>query len=198
MSSLKEQFDADKYFLITQTNEFLVNNKQTPLHTSRDEVNEAVKSGKFTEALQKLEILREEKTGIILTKIDPLIEGTTPIIIRDARNTKEPRELGTESFEMQYLNVIRAAIDIAEIEGKPEVLKTELKKQAVDFINSFHKDNEKNSQMQISPNVKDKINDIAVLLENNGVKEVHKKLNVAKDFQNFNDEHCNIVTHLKC
>lgn len=48
--------------------------------------------------------------------------------------------------------------------------------------------------MQISPNVKDKINDIAILLENNGVKEVHKKLNVAKDFQNFNDEHCNIVT----
>ncbi|WP_341791926.1 hypothetical protein [Rickettsia endosymbiont of Gonocerus acuteangulatus] len=95
---------------------------------------------------------------------------------------------------MQYLNVIRAAIDIAEIEGKPEALKTELRKQAVDFIDSFHKDNEKNSQMQISPNVKDKINDIAILLENNGIKEVHKKLNVAKDFQNFNDEHCNIVT----
>ncbi|WP_341794544.1 hypothetical protein [Rickettsia endosymbiont of Rhinocyllus conicus] len=194
MSSLKEQFDADKYFLTTQTNEFLANNKQDPLHTNRDEVREAVKNGNFTEALQKLEILREERTGITLTKIDPLIEGTTPIIIRDARNAKDPRELGMESFEMQYLNVIRAAIDIAEIEGKPEALKTELRKQAVDFIDNFHKDNEKNSQMQISPNVKDKINDIAILLENNGIKEVHKKLNVAKDFQNFNDEHCNIVT----
>ncbi|WP_341791925.1 hypothetical protein [Rickettsia endosymbiont of Gonocerus acuteangulatus] len=90
MSSLKEQFDADKYFLTTQTNEFLANNKQASLHTNRDEVREAVESGNFTEALQKLEILREEKTGITLTKIDPLIEGTTPIIIRDARNAKDP------------------------------------------------------------------------------------------------------------
>ncbi|XVN43751.1 MAG: hypothetical protein RCG16_05395 [Rickettsia hoogstraalii] len=38
------------------------------------------------------------------------------------------------------------------------------------------------------------IDNVAELLGTNGIKNAHKKLNVAKDFQNFNDEHCNIVT----
>ncbi|WP_342270815.1 hypothetical protein [Rickettsia endosymbiont of Orchestes rusci] len=74
--SLKERFDNDKDFLIKQTNEFLIGNKQEPLQTNRDEIIKAVKERNFTDALQKLEILREEKTGIQLTKIDPLLEGT--------------------------------------------------------------------------------------------------------------------------
>ncbi|MGX6960045.1 MAG: hypothetical protein ACIPMY_02110 [Rickettsia endosymbiont of Pentastiridius leporinus] len=193
--SLKERFDQDKYFLTTQTNEFLKNPEEvgTLLETNRTKIEDAVEKGNFTEALQGLEILREEKTGIKLTKIDPLIEGTTPVIVRDARNAKDPRALGTEAFEMQYLNTVRAAIDIAKIEGKPE-LETQLKEEAVNFINDFHKNNENKVQEEISVNVKNKVNDVAILLEKNGIKEVYKKLNVAKDFQNFNDEHCNIVT----
>ncbi|HJD55265.1 MAG TPA: hypothetical protein LFW21_01130 [Rickettsia endosymbiont of Pyrocoelia pectoralis] len=192
-SSIKERFDQDKYFLIKQANEYLVNNKQEPLQTNRDELVKAVEEGNFTKALQNLEILREEKTGIKLTKIDPLIEGTTPVLIRDARNAKDPRVLGTEAFEMQYLNATRAAIDIAKIEGKPE-LEAQLKKEAKQFIVSFNPLNMKESQENISINVKNEINNIAILLEKNGIAEVHKKLNVAKDFQNLNDEHCNIVT----
>lgn len=193
--SLKERFDQDKYFLISQINEFLADNKQLPLplQTNRDEVIKAVEEGNFTDALQKLEILREEKTGIKLTKISPLLEGTTPVIIRDARNAKDSRVLGTEGYEMQYINVIRAAIDIAKIENKP-TLEAQLKEEAKKFIGSFNALNMKESQENISINVKNNINDIAVFLEKNGIEEVHKKLNVAKDFQNFNDEHCNIVT----
>ncbi|WP_341793205.1 MULTISPECIES: hypothetical protein [unclassified Rickettsia] len=191
--SLKERFDNDKDFLIKQTNEFLIGNKQEPLQTNRDEIIKAVKERNFTDALQKLEILREEKTGIQLTKIDPLLEGTTPVIIRDARKAKDPRILATEGYEMQYLNAVRAAIDIAKIEGKPE-LEEQLKNEAVTFIENFNKKNENKSQEEISINVKNKINDIAVILEENGIKQIHKKLNVAKDFQNLNDEHCNIVT----
>lgn len=116
-----------------------------------------------------------------------------PIIIRDARNAKDPRQLGTEGYEMQYLNAVRAAIDIAKIEGKPE-LEQDLKKQAVNFIENFNKDNENRTQEEISINVKNKVNNIAIFLEEKNIKEVHKKLNVAKDFQNFNDEHHNIAT----
>ncbi|WP_342270181.1 hypothetical protein [Rickettsia endosymbiont of Orchestes rusci] len=94
---------------------------------------------------------------------------------------------------MQYLNAVRAAIDIAKIEEKPE-LEEQLKNEAVTFIENFNKKNENKSQEEISINVKNKINDIAVILEENGIKQIHKKLNVAKDFQNLNDEHCNIVT----
>lgn len=193
--SLKERFDQDKYFLITQTNEFLIKPEGLGilLETNRTKIKEAVETGNFTEALQNLEILREEKTGIKLTKINPLIEGATPVIVRDAREAKDPRILGTEGFEMQYLNVVRGAIDIAKIEGKPE-LEAQLKKEAVNFINDFYKNNQNKAQEEISVNVKNKVNDIALFLEENGVKEVHKKLNVAKDFQNLNDEHCNIVT----
>ena len=38
------------------------------------------------------------------------------------------------------------------------------------------------------------IDSVAELLRKNGIKNAHKKLNFARDFQNFNDEHCNIVT----
>lgn len=195
--SLKDRFDQDKDFLISQTNEFLAGNKQLPppLQTNRNEVIKAVGEGNLTEALQKLEILREEKTGIKLTRIRPLVEvdGATGVIVRDARNAKEPRELSTEGHEMQYLNAVRAAIDIAKIENKPE-LETQLKEKANEFIKNFNKQNQNEPQKEMSVNVKNKINDIAIFLEENGIEEVHKKLNVAKDFQNFNDEHCNIVT----
>lgn len=195
--SLKERFDQDKDFLISQTNEFLAGNKHLPppLQTNRDEIIKAVEDENFTDALQKLEILREEKTGIKLTRIRPLveIEGATGVIVRDARNAKEPRVFGTEGHEMQYLNAVRAAIDIAKIENKPE-LEAQLKKEAKKFIVSFNALNMKESQENIAINIKNNINDIAVFLEKNSIEEVHKKLNVAKDFQNFNDEHCNIVT----
>jgi hypothetical protein len=194
---LKERFDQDKYFLITQTNEFLAGNKhiQTQMKPNRDEVIKAVEEGDFTRALQELETLREDKTGIRLTKIEPLvkIDGATPVIIRDARGAKDPRELGTEGYEMQYLNAVRAAIDITSIENKSE-LKGQLKQEAISVIKNFHNDNEDKAQAEISIGVKNKVNDIAVFLENNGIKEVHKKLNVAKDFQNLQDEHCNIAT----
>ncbi len=193
--SLKEKANKDKEFLINQTNEFLKseNNFSEPLETSRDKINEAVKKGNFSEALQNLEIFREQKTGIDLIIVDSR-DGNTPILIRDSRNnTSESRILGTEGFEMQYLNVIRAAIEIADIENKPE-LKDQLKDQAANFINNFHEKNKEQPQETISINVKNKINNVITFLEKSGIEKPHKKINVAKDFQNFNDQHFNIVT----
>lgn len=191
--SLKEKFDQDKEFLINQTNEFLKSKGDfRPLETDRDKIKQAVNNGNFTEALENLEILREQNTGINLIKINGQ-DGNTPILIRDGLNAKEPRILGTEGFEMQYLNVIRAAMEIADIEKKPE-LKDQLKGQADKFINSFHEKNKEQSQEQISIDVKNEINNVMTFLEKNGIEKPHKKINVAKDFQNFNDEHFNIVT----
>ncbi len=94
---------------------------------------------------------------------------------------------------MQYLNAIRGAIDIAKTENKPELV-LKLNKEAVKFINSFNALNMEKSQKNISKNMQTEIDNVAELLGTNGIKNAHKKLNVAKDFQNFNDEHCNIVT----
>ncbi|WP_341790546.1 hypothetical protein [Rickettsia endosymbiont of Polydrusus tereticollis] len=194
-TDLNVRFNKDKAFLIEQTKEFLKDKSRfsEPLTATREDVAKAVGEGNFTEALQNLEILREKQAGITLIKIEGK-DGNSPMIIRDGReNPNDSRILGTEGFEMQYLNAIRAGIDIAKIEGKPE-LEEQLKNEAVTFIENFNKKNKNNSQEEISVNVKNKINDIAIVLETNGIKQVHKKLNVAKDFQNLNDEHCNIVT----
>ncbi|MFV9936260.1 MAG: hypothetical protein AB8U84_03285 [Rickettsia endosymbiont of Haemaphysalis japonica] len=94
---------------------------------------------------------------------------------------------------MQYLHVIRGAIDIAKGKNKPELV-LKLNKEAVKFINSFNALNMEKSQENISKNMQAEIDNVAELLGKNGIKNAHKKLNVAKDFQNFNDEHCNIVT----
>ena len=57
--------------------------------------------------------------------------------------------LGTEAFEMQYLNAIRGAIDIAKTENEPELV-LKLNKEAVKFINSFNALNMEKSQENIS------------------------------------------------
>ena len=115
LSSLKKQFDNDKEFLLNHTKEFLITpGVGVPLETNRAKIEEAVEKGSFTEALQGLEILRHEKTGIKLNKIEGK-NDETPILIRDGRNNpNEKIVLGTEAFEMQYLNAIRGALDIAK------------------------------------------------------------------------------------
>jgi hypothetical protein len=94
---------------------------------------------------------------------------------------------------MQYLNAIRSAIDLANIEHKP-MLESQLKQKAVEFIKNFNEKNSGKLQEEISSNVTAKMDDVAKLLGENGIKNAYKRLNIAKDFQNFNDEHCNIVT----
>ncbi|XVN43522.1 MAG: hypothetical protein RCG15_04505 [Candidatus Rickettsia vulgarisii] len=137
--------------------------------------------------------MNKKPVCIDLIKIDGK-DGNAPILIRDSRNnTNEVRVLSTEGFEMQYLNAIRAAIEIADIEKKPQ-LKDQLKDKAINFINTFHEKNKEQPQEQMSINVKNEVNDVMTFLEKNGIEKPHKKINVAKDFQNFNDEHFNIVT----
>ncbi|MEG8230368.1 hypothetical protein O6R16_04890 [Candidatus Rickettsia tasmanensis] len=107
LSSLKKQFDNDKEFLLNHTKEFLT----TPGVGVPLETNRAKIEGK---------------------------NGETPILIRDGHNhPNEKIVLGTKAFEMQYLNAIRGAIDIAKGENKPELV-LKLNKEAVKFINSFN------------------------------------------------------------
>ncbi|WP_155813834.1 hypothetical protein [Rickettsia rhipicephali] len=56
-----------------------------------------------------------------------------------------------------------------------------LNKEAVKFINSFNALNMEKSQENISKNMQPEIDSVAELLGKNGIKNAHKKLNVAKD-----------------
>ncbi|WP_392505876.1 hypothetical protein ACE5D9_05695 [Rickettsia sp. 2024-CO-Wats] len=138
LSSLKKQFDNDKKLLLNHTKEFLTTpGVGVPLETNRAKIEEAVEKGSFTEALRGLAILRHEKTGIKLTKIEGK-NGETLILIRNGgrNNPNEKIILGTKAFEMQYLNAIRGAIDKAKSENKLELV-LKFNKEVVKFINSF-------------------------------------------------------------
>jgi hypothetical protein len=186
----------DKKDLISHTENYLQTYRQ-PVDPSvnileyRKEVIDAVNRGDFTQALQNLEKLLNAKTNIVMHEINK--DGKTPVIIRDARRAFNPRVRETESFEMQYLNAIRAAMDIADIESKP-YLKEQLQLKASKFIQEFHKDNRGKSQKDISKEVTKEIDVISKFLGDEGIANAHKKLDVAKDFQNFKDKHANIVT----
>lgn len=208
MTNIKEQFDADKAKLLSQTTKYLKNNISAQdispelISQYRNEAIDQVKEGNFNSALQTLEKLRDAKSGIVLHEIKPEDgASTSPIIIRDARKCKNPSVRETESFEMQYLNAIRAGMDMSDIEKKPE-LKDALQKKAAEFITNFHKDDQKQNKLEDQENyqkilrqkLQGEIANIAALLEQNGIKSSYKKLNIAKDFQNFNDTPANVVT----
>jgi hypothetical protein len=194
------RFEASKAATLQATETFLAHN---PLKTVeeipqneparyRNDAISAVNTGDIAEAMQSLERAREAHTGIRVHTVDG-------VLIRDARKAKEPPVRRTEAFEIQYLNAIRASIDIAELEGKPG-LKAELEGKAKTFMNNFASSAgnddlaSKEAQEKLSKALKEEINGVAEFLKANEIDDAHKKLNVAKDFQNFNDDHKNVVT----
>lgn len=200
LPDIRPKFLEDRKNMMIQTQDYLnnANNNLRPdvsspkaLGESRKNVVELVKSGAFSKALEGLEEMRDARSGISTTKIDK--EGATPVVIRDARNCKTPPERSTESFEGQCLNAYRAAIEVAELEGKPD-LRDSLKEEAVAFITTFHDENSGKSQEELSKAAKKVTKGIVAKMVNSGIEKAGSKLNTAKEFQNFNDTHCNVAT----
>lgn len=200
-SPIRDKFLADRENMMTQTQGYLndASNNSRPdvsspeaLNASRKNVVDLVKGGDFSKALEGLEEMRDARSGISTTKIEGK-DGATPIVIRDARNCKNPAERSTESFEGQCLNAYRAAIDVAGLEGNT-ALQEALKQEAVEFITTFHDENSEKSQEELSKAAKKVTKGIVAKMSNNGIEDAGPKLNTAKEFQNFNDTHCNVST----
>ena len=193
-SELQIKFEQNRATTLKVAQDFCVKESKDinpeELKKLRKEAQQSVDRGDFTEAMQKLEKLRDAKTGISMHTAD---KDGVPIIVRDARKAENPPVRETEAFEIQMLNAIRGAIDIAKIEGHIE-LKTKLEKEARSFMATFHAENQKKTQKELSALYKKEIGELGTILENNGIQDVYEKLNVAKDFQNFKDKHSNIVT----
>jgi hypothetical protein len=191
--NLHDKFQRDKAATLAATQGFLQDPPDLPeegLQGYRGNAVALVLDGNFTKALQTLERLRDANTGIVIYEIG---QHGVPVVIRDSRNAKNPSVRGTEAFEMQYLNAIRAGMDIARIEDKP-ALKAELQKKANEFMANFSSQHSKKSQKELAALLKAEIKDLGKTLEAKGVADAYTKLNVAKDFQNFNDKHANVVT----
>ncbi|MGI4776066.1 MAG: hypothetical protein ACRYE9_04000 [Janthinobacterium lividum] len=210
-NSLKSNFERDKGALIDQTNQYLNDQKKLSLlpidAESRKKTEELRNEAKTTlssstdfgqaigAAIRSLEQLRDLKNGIVTEKLSPPSNQpkATPTLIRDARKVKDPAALSTEAFEIQYLNVIRAATDIANIEGKASLAQG-LKDRAQEFVGSFHEENQALSQKDIAKKVNQEIIKVIQSLEKEGIQDARDKVNVAKDFQNLKDDHSNIAT----
>ncbi|MDC0865186.1 hypothetical protein OAP56_04495, partial [Rickettsiaceae bacterium] len=205
-SDLYNKFQQDKSATLALAEEFLNENKSSQINAKdlkkyRDDVEELVQKEKFTEAMQTLEKLRDVKSGIILHEKE---KDGVQVVIRDARKAKQPAARSSEAFEMQYLNAVRAAVDIIKVDIiavddddiaiKNKVdLEKNLQEKVKKFIGNFPKGDEI-SQKDYSLSLKEHISEIGELLEKHGIEDAYKKIDTAKDFQNFNDEHKNIIT----
>lgn len=194
-SQIREKHEADKTATVNAYRKFLDTHKDTPtlpdnnaIQAYRNDVGDLVSKGQWSDAIKTLEKVREAKTGITLHEVE---QGGVKVLVRDARNAEESPVRETEAFEMQYLNAIRTGIDVATIEGKSD-LAARLKQEAVDYIKN--KNHDEQDQKALAKQHKTDIQKLGILMEEHGVEKPFKKLDVAKDFQNFNDEHRNIVT----
>jgi len=172
---LHEKFESDKTATIAGAQEFLQSNSESQAITKEDLAkhrSNAVKfvlDRKFTEALKSLERLRDAKTGIVIHEV---IQDDVPIVVRDARGALTPPTLETEAFEMQYLNAIRAGIDIATIEGKPE-LKEALEQKASDFILKISTQDTVKSQKELAGFLNKEIEILSTLIEDKGIPDAY-------------------------
>ncbi len=196
--SIQEKFQIDKQSTLNAATDFLQTTptanpiKPEDLRRYRTSAGDLVKSGNYTEALQILETLRDAKTGVVLYELE------NGVVARDARNATTPPVRSTEAFEMQYLNAIRAGMDIIDTSNKtPEektALKNSLQEKATAFMDSFSTNNATKSQEELAGLLKSEIKEIGKTMEKGGIANAYTKLNIAKDFQNFKDTHSNIVT----
>lgn len=157
-----------------------------------------LKNGKFEDALQKLDQLKDAKLGIKWSESGDLGHGSRALV-RDARNvTLDPQNLqhdAGEKYAMQLLNEVRAGISLLDKLGISEPQKSEAKQkllftaeQALDHINS-------NNLPELSAQNVIEFNTMIVdTLDKAGVKNSAVELNFAKEMTNFKDEHRHIVT----
>lgn len=195
--SLNEIFELNLEHLIHQTENYIARNKkineinELDLNSSREYVVNSILEKNIEQAIMLLEDLREKRQGIVTCKI--FTPHYPPILIRDARRCNHKIVRCSESFEIQYLNLIRSSLDILSIENKKNLCSL-ITMSGAEFIKSFHSQNLPKSQSHMRNNFQIALKNLLLLLESSGIENALEKLNVSKDFQNFNDLHADILT----
>jgi hypothetical protein len=175
------------------------------LEKKNEEVRTLVKEGKLSEAIQKLDEIKDNKIGIVWHESGDFASGTKALV-RDARgvtsNLSELKSDAGEKYGMQILNEVRASIQLLDqAEITPE--KHEIARQKLMFIanNAIENPatlNHKNIRVfntQIV-HVLDQANIEYTAIVNGKEKTISaaEQLNFAKETSNLHDEHKHIVT----
>jgi hypothetical protein len=173
----------------------------------------------FTKVIASLSQLKDLRSNI-KSYISADLGTGNKALVRDGRDAINPPIIAPESYSMMAANHARAAIEVldnaykrGEIkEDKYESAKRLTNAKAVDFIrntqNQFERipsnrlsvttqNNKKNKNSAISnleKELKQFNTSIVEVLESNGIKEAQKKVKVAKEFANFEDEHYHVST----
>jgi hypothetical protein len=196
---MKAKFDQDKANTLAVASGYLAGAPEAlpSKEILRQQISELAKGDQvdYKGMIEKLDQLRDLKTGIVWH--EETRDGTN-VLIRDARNCEVPPVRSTESFEMQYLNAARAAIELVKLEvtdnAKADEAIKQINQQAKDFMENFHKDYGHIDQKQLLKLTNGNIDQLTKTLKQAGVAKAVKKLNYIKDFQSFNDKQANAVT----
>ncbi len=207
MSTLRNKFNNDKQNLLTQVSEHIKKLPQTlepqpgyyrvQAHEFVSMASQLKDKAQITEAMKCFEAARDARCGITLHEI---IINNTPILIRDARAAFPRIIRGSEAYEIQYLNIMRAALDIADIEERPDLTEkifAELKNFSKKFLEvtfSVNLDQRIKEEKVFAKKLQSEIDEIASIFTKNGVTNALAKLSVAKDFQNLENKNYNIAT----
>ena len=180
--TLKDIFEANRNNLICQTKRYISNKHRVNreiFNNNREYIGTYIIEANFKKAITLLEEMREAKQGVIICKF--FTPHFPPILIRDARGCNLKIIRGTESFEIQYLNLIRSSLDIINIENKKNLFPNIIKK-ASDFIGSFPFQNLSRSQEDVKHKFQIAFEDLVLLLENAGIDNALYKLDITKNF----------------
>lgn len=186
----------------------------------REKAAEFVKAGDLDAAIKMCERARDARDGIVLVKM-PSEPGKVPAIIRDARNQTADPDLtrGVEAYEMQYLNLVGAAMAVidAEVdEDKRGAAKKELLEAAKNFMGNFQKaaqeagiidadgnlpkgvDARIGNERQIAKMLDGMVEGgITKILSKAGIESPSDAISVYKDFQGLGNQPHNVVTLAK-
>jgi hypothetical protein len=155
-----------------------------------ESAKEKLSVGGFSEAISLLDEIKDNKLGIIWHKSGDLDNGTEALV-RDARNitdrSEDLKKDAGEKYAMQVLNLVRASIDLLgdENDDKTNKSKEKLKDIALGSLENID---------SLPERIKEYNSAIVEVLKESGMEDVEKKLQFAKEIQNFNDEHKHIVT----
>jgi hypothetical protein len=216
----KTTIDAAKGYLVdSQTIAEIDPEAHLRFDDHRNKALTLVGQGDIDAAIKMCERARDARDGIVLVKIS--LPGQVPVIIRDARGqTKDPDlTRGVEAYEMQYLNLIGAAMAVIDAEvtdDKKEGAKQALLLSAREFMGSFQGLAEKAEIIDTKGNLPKDVDKrigkerqlakmldgmvekgIVGILAEAGIQSPSDAISVYKDFQGLGNQPHNVVTLAK-
>jgi len=199
-----DSFQIDKANLKTSVTDYInthpegkdIENRKEELNTS---INAALDTGDLNAVIALLNEKKDVDLGIAITYDDD-----NKVVIKDARNAQKRDENYTyeNEYKMQFINSVRAANDIIDIEITDEAQKTAMKASLLNNVKAFMSNGASEGFVKFEPKSADEyktamyaaMGDVANLLKENGVEKAAKKMNQAKEFQTYNDKQYNPVT----